>query len=288
MHDNVIRLAVFGKTGAGKTSFVVSATGELFEIGHGGASCTVNVQAGHVRVGGKNVILIDTPGFDDTESRDPEIFETIAAWLAKSRAQGKELNGVIFMQPITDPRVPNSERNRTRLFKKIIGDQFYGRVAIVTTMWDQVRESFGEQNERTRTSENFVWGDMLVRGAQIFRFQNTQQSALEVVRHFTENPSMSAPAPTLLQDELQAHEGRLRDTSAAKQFEIDLGKKVNDLQLSIQSLGGNRPMEARVQAIQTWRSRLKNIVMKINWKGFLEVIGLSNDILELANSCATM
>ncbi|KAI1425978.1 P-loop containing nucleoside triphosphate hydrolase protein [Xylaria sp. FL1777] len=263
MDDNYIRLAVFGKTGAGKTSFVVSATGDNLEIGHGGDSCTKDVQKSWVKVGGRTVILYDTPGFDDTESKDPEIFEKISAWLAQSQAHGKCLNGAILVQPVSEVRASDSERKRTELFKQIVGSQFYDRVAIVTTMWDQVKESFGEQNEGNRTS---LWEDMLAKSAKIFRFQNTSESALEVIRHFTEDFSLSTPASTLFQEELLAHKGRLRETSAAKKFESELGAKVQALQFSIKTVGENKvknTVKAHIKALQVWRSRLKNIVVRI-------------------------
>ncbi|KAI1742402.1 P-loop containing nucleoside triphosphate hydrolase protein [Xylaria scruposa] len=288
MRDNVIRLAVFGLTGAGKSSLVVHATGTPLEIGHGGDSCTEEVQPAQLRVGLKRVIFFDTPGFDDTQSRDPEIFEKISAWLAESRAHGKCLNGVILVQPVNNVRVPDSERQRTRLFKNIIGDQFYDRVAIVTTMWDKIDDSFGEQNERNRASDYSLWGDMLAKGAKVIRFQNDKPSALEVARHFANNASMSSPATMLLQYELEAYDGQLSNTSAAKQFEIDLGNKVTELEFSIKKVGGSRPkLEEQLKNLQTWRSRLRDTLMRIG-NGMVETVGMAGNIFEIATSCASM
>jgi GTPase Era involved in 16S rRNA processing len=46
-------------------------------------SCTAEVQvANKFTLDGRQVILIDTPGFDDTNVSDAEILEKIAAFLA--------------------------------------------------------------------------------------------------------------------------------------------------------------------------------------------------------------
>ncbi|KAI0554754.1 P-loop containing nucleoside triphosphate hydrolase protein [Xylaria curta] len=187
MRDNVIRLAVFGLTGAGKSSLVVHTTGTPPGIGHGGDPCKEEAQPAQSRVGLKKVIFFNTPGFDDTQSRDLEIFEKISAWL----------------------------------------------------------------------SELFTLGDILAKGAKVIRFQNDKPSALEVARHFANNA-----ATMLLQDELEAYDGQLSDISAAKQFEIDLGNKVTELEFSIKNMGfGN---------------------------GMVEAIGMAGNIVEIANSCANM
>ncbi|KAI0975615.1 P-loop containing nucleoside triphosphate hydrolase protein [Xylaria arbuscula] len=289
MSDDFIRLAVFGKTGAGKTSFVASATGDELEIGHGADSCTKDVHTSWVKVSKKTVILYDTPGFDDTDSKDPEIFEKISAWLANSEAHNKRLNGAILVQPITDVRAPDSERKRTELFKQIVGTKFYDRVAIVTTMWDQVNQSFGERNEGNRIGDDSLWGDMLAGRAKIFRYnQDNSQSALEILRHFAENPSLSTPASTLFQDELRTHKGRLRETAAAKQFETELGKKVKALQFSVKTVGNKANMvKAHIQALLTWRSRFKNIIMRIGI-GVVENVEIAHAVLMVVNGCVGM
>ena len=46
-------------------------------------SCTVDVKlADEFTVDGRTVILIDTPGFDDTSKSDADLLKLIAAYLA--------------------------------------------------------------------------------------------------------------------------------------------------------------------------------------------------------------
>lgn len=45
-------------------------------------SCTAEVEVADFTLDGRRVILIDTPGFDDTNVSDAEILKKIAAFLA--------------------------------------------------------------------------------------------------------------------------------------------------------------------------------------------------------------
>lgn len=59
------------------------ASGSELRVGMGLESCTAQVQlADGFIVDGRQVILIDTPGFDDTNVSDAEILNMIAAFLA--------------------------------------------------------------------------------------------------------------------------------------------------------------------------------------------------------------
>jgi len=59
------------------------ASGSDLRIGMDLASCTAEVQlADEFSLDGRQVILIDTPGFDDTTKSDTDILKLIAAFLA--------------------------------------------------------------------------------------------------------------------------------------------------------------------------------------------------------------
>jgi len=59
------------------------ASGSQFRVGMDLHSCTAEVQvANEFTIDGRRVVLIDTPGFDDTNVSDSDILEKIAAFLA--------------------------------------------------------------------------------------------------------------------------------------------------------------------------------------------------------------
>ena len=67
------------------TQFINLASGSTLEVGRGLKSCTNTVQmAEAVNIDGRRVVLIDTPGFNDTTKSDTEILRTIIAFLEAS------------------------------------------------------------------------------------------------------------------------------------------------------------------------------------------------------------
>lgn len=67
------------------SQFINLASGSDFGVGRGLRSCTNAVQlAGAFNLDGRRVVLIDTPGFDDTTRSDTDVLKMIAAFLATS------------------------------------------------------------------------------------------------------------------------------------------------------------------------------------------------------------
>ena len=65
--------------------FINLVSGADLGVGRGLRSCTKSVQlAGAFNLDGRRVVLIDTPGFDDTTRSDTDILKMIAAFLATS------------------------------------------------------------------------------------------------------------------------------------------------------------------------------------------------------------
>ena len=59
----------------------------MVKVGHELNSCTASIQhviIPHPTDEGRRIILVDTPGFDDTYTPDVEILKRISLWLARS------------------------------------------------------------------------------------------------------------------------------------------------------------------------------------------------------------
>ena len=55
------------------------------KVGEDLESCTSEIQeSDEFILDGRRVVLIDTPGFDDTHKSDTDVFRSIAAFLGKS------------------------------------------------------------------------------------------------------------------------------------------------------------------------------------------------------------
>jgi hypothetical protein len=62
---------------------------------------------------GKEAILINKPGFDDTGRPDKKILELIAKNLSFTHEAGRLLNGIILLQQINTLQVQGSEMKHT-------------------------------------------------------------------------------------------------------------------------------------------------------------------------------
>ncbi|KAK1757084.1 P-loop containing nucleoside triphosphate hydrolase protein [Echria macrotheca] len=237
-----VLIAVIGVTGAGKTTFVSRATGRSdLQVGHGIDSCTQDVIPVTYTLDGRKVTLIDTPGFDDSERSDADILGLVAAYMADTYEQGTLLTGILFLQPINQPRLQGSEMRRTRLFKKLLGENAYQRVVIATTMWNQLTETEATARQNQRMSRTDVWGDMVARGAAVVRHDDTAQSAASIVRRLA---SHTTPVELQIQQELLANGGRVALTSAGRQLDEDLGAVITKLRDEIEGLRRERNVAA--------------------------------------------
>ncbi|KFZ02161.1 hypothetical protein V500_00399 [Pseudogymnoascus sp. VKM F-4518 (FW-2643)] len=176
-----IVVAVFGKTGTGKTSFINSVTGRDLKVGHGLTSCTEDVHAVSCRIGNENVILVDTPGFSDTNISDTEILRRIAAWMQDSYDDGFLLSGIIYLHNINDVRMEGPSLKNLRMMRKLCGANSLKNVVLATTMWENK--------------------DMIDDGSTVARIMSeTGGEARELVISLLKNKPLS----TKLQEELRS------------------------------------------------------------------------------------
>lgn len=171
--------------------------------------------------------MIDTPGFDDSFTSDADILEKIAEFLDKTYRQKRYLSGLILLHPISGNKAGYHERKRTRLFKKLLGEEAYDRVIIGTTMWDQIaHDAHGIKQQQERMKTASIWGDMVQRGASVVRHDNNKESVMKLI-----NKVMGFDTVKLqLQVELQQHNGNLSATSAGQQMNEDFNEIIQEMQ----------------------------------------------------------
>ncbi|KAK0725547.1 hypothetical protein B0H67DRAFT_471889, partial [Lasiosphaeris hirsuta] len=217
-----------GVTGAGKTTFArhVSGNTEL-EVGHSIHSCndgftgTQEPKLVPFKLDGYEIVLIDTPGFDDDSRSDVEILEELAVWIAQNgHLKHKQLDGLILLHPITVLRAGGAERKRTRLLKNILGPQAYKHIVIGTTMHEHLN-SEADIAERVDGRRQELWGDMVAKGTKLVPHSNTKKSAENIIKMIIQISKESGKLRSLLQDEL-AGNPRLIETTAGKDVKTQL------------------------------------------------------------------
>jgi hypothetical protein len=177
-----------------------------------------------VKIGSKSVILIDTPGFDDSERTDADILKLIADYLAETYHHDMLLTGLILLQPINANRIQGSERKRTRLFEKVCGPQAYGNIVIATTMWSDLESGrVGQARMEERVRATSAWGAMVNNGAQVVKHDNTPRSAHNIIQKLV-NKQVK---PLQMQQGLVQNGGMIAQTSAGRQLEADIDADID-------------------------------------------------------------
>jgi len=217
LSEKDVIIAVMGPTGAGKSSFIQTASGFKIGIGHQLESCTTDVSPVKVLCAEGNIpdiVFVDTPGFDDTHKTDIEILEMIAEWLKKTYERDITLAGILYLHRISDNRMAGTPLKNLRMFKKLCGDNALKNVILTTTMWDEVDEEIGEEREQELKRE--YWSGMIKRGSTTARFQNTSDSAWSIADPLIQNAYRQRALK--LQEELVDMKRQLRETDAGQQL----------------------------------------------------------------------
>jgi len=195
--------------------FINTASGSNLPVGRGLESCTSEVQISRpFFVDGRVVILIDTPGFDDTTRSKTDILTMIAAYLSRtyvlplsgilsrghvffSYEHGTRLAGVIYMHRISDIRMGSTSKRNFKIFREICGESSLKNVLVVTNMWPEMGGEVEEAREAELASKDQFFKPALEKGAQLLR-HGTVKYTRTILRYLTD----SHPTTLRIQQEI--------------------------------------------------------------------------------------
>jgi hypothetical protein len=238
-----------GMTGSGKSTFISLLADETVQIGHYLSSCKrVMIQSCHVfliccsgtidaqgyiaTIDGHPTLLLDTPGFDDTERSDFEIVNKIVMGLHILYEKRLSLRGVVYIQRIADTRMSGSSRRTLEILDAICGIPASANITFVTTMWDKLgpnSETIGR--ERTEEMERLFLAKFIERGAHIERHAGTAASAKDII-----NKILSSHAPVILeiQHETEIQNLTLEQTRVGKILCTDLQRQQKEFDAELE------------------------------------------------------
>ncbi|KAL2060460.1 hypothetical protein VTL71DRAFT_9491 [Oculimacula yallundae] len=169
-------ILVMGVTGSGKSFLINQLAGRnVVTESDRLDSCTAVCQAIPIEIGRTKVLLIDTPGFDDSKRTDVDILTEISKLLAVQYKLGVSLKGIIYLHRITDNRYQGSSVRTLDIFKEICGEKALRNVILASTRWDKVEEQEGAARE-TELRQKF-WSYMLDHGSKMTRYHGDRDSA---------------------------------------------------------------------------------------------------------------
>ncbi|KAI5801665.1 hypothetical protein DFH27DRAFT_465989, partial [Peziza echinospora] len=79
------------------------------------------------------VVLIDTPGFNDTGRSEAGILKELTTWLQVAYMRKIKLSGIIYFHKITETRMEGSALRNLKVFQTRCGDQSLKNVILITT-----------------------------------------------------------------------------------------------------------------------------------------------------------
>ncbi|KAI9573232.1 hypothetical protein HD554DRAFT_2013814 [Boletus coccyginus] len=214
-----------GPTGSGKSTFVRRASGRDTQgVGHMLRSFTSHVVAIRYldQKSGRHVVLVDTPGFDDTFKSDLEILDMISDWLNLSYKKQKLLSGILYLHRITDNRMAGTPLKNLRVFRKLCGEDALEKVHLTTTMWDEVKQSVGEG--RLEELKRDYWKALIDQGAHIDCCRSDDDSAKNIIRQILDKEG--GHRALLLQEEMTDLKKELKETGAGQELYSQLEKLV--------------------------------------------------------------
>lgn len=254
-------ILVMGVTGSGKSFFINKlADGNVVKTGDDLHSCTANCEAVPVNIGRSKVLLIDTPGFDDSMKTDSEILTEISRLLAAQYEAGVSLKGVIYLHRIIDVRYSGASVKTLEIFKKICGNLALKNVVLVSTRWNEVGETVGARREQQLRDD--FWAYMLGQGSTMARFYGNRDSAIGIASQLVSRQGIVLE----LQRELVEQGKPLKETVAGAFVNDDLSemkaqweKELKDLENFRQTLQENdRALRRKVQ--QDWEREQKRLM----------------------------
>lgn len=139
------------------------------------------------------MLLIDTPGFDDTTRSDTEILSDIAISLSAFYQSPVKLVGVIYLQRISDTRMSGSSKKSIGMLERICGEYACPQLIIATTMWSAMERTpdgleEGARREADLMSNPNFFGTLVGHGARFIRHDGSRESAGRIVSQLTAIP----------------------------------------------------------------------------------------------------
>ncbi len=192
----------------------------------------------------QKVVVVDTPGFDDSTRTDYDILEEIARWLETTYVGSNSplfafltlfwssyrkkitLSGLLQFHNISDSRMRGAPLRNLDMFQNLCGKDAFKNVVLLTTFWDRVLDDVGADRENQLRAK--FWQPLIVHGSRVDQFNPpTHERAWDIIDRFPPN-TISRP-PLTIQREMVDQKKKLHETSVFKKLKNFWRKALNKI-----------------------------------------------------------
>ena len=173
----------------------------------------------------RRLVLVDTPGFGDTNDNDADILYDIGSWLEtmydSHDNHGHEgetkLAGIVYLHDISLSRMQEPISKSFVVFRSLCGKDALKHVVICTTKWSTIsKEEEGES--RTEQLKEKYWKEMIEGGSTVHKFEDTQNSAWDVIAPIIEKVRSGKMDALQIQEEMVEGRKLIPETEAGGQL----------------------------------------------------------------------
>ncbi|KAF8133163.1 hypothetical protein K438DRAFT_1998216 [Mycena galopus ATCC 62051] len=220
--SEVVFIAVMGIGKSGKSTFINLATrSKNLRVGLSGDSCTGAVEAARpLELDGRQVVLLDTPGFDHSHKSDVEVLRNIALELETKYRQGIKLHEIIYLYRISDVRVSNAAEQDFLGLRRLCGNKSDRNIVILTNMWDRVNAEIGRRGAGDLQFLDDLFTPALEEGA---RLMHHTDGTVDLVHTIVRSMIRNALA---IQEELVDKDMDIDQTSVGKEVDRWMAERI--------------------------------------------------------------
>jgi hypothetical protein len=125
------------------------------------------VSQASLQLGSTKIVLVDTPGFNDTDMDEEEVLIRVTDWIKETHQKGRKFSGLLYLHPINKTREKGSDVRSLKIFKRLVGNTNFQNVVIGMTFCDVEEPEVVASRERILRESPEFWGDMIAAGATV-------------------------------------------------------------------------------------------------------------------------
>lgn len=142
-------------------------------------------------INNQKIMLLDTPGFDDSGRENLELLNEIISILYLLVLQKNEfrIHGIIFLHDISEVRFSGSQRKTLSILRALCGEECMGNVIVGTTRWSPEKPAkFKKEEEREKNFLAEYWRGIYRTRRWII--ENDNYVPLQIVNDLLAKPSV--------------------------------------------------------------------------------------------------